>query len=78
MIKLALIFNLTFLNSLVKAKECKALVLAGGGTRGAYQAGVLWSLVKNDPDKTKFAYDVVSGVSAGSLNALALSFFEPG
>ena len=45
------------------------LVLAGGGAKGAYQAGViraLWDLDLIDNVK------VVSGVSIGTLNALCL------
>src|SRR5258708_31975481 len=45
-----------------------ALYLAGGGARGAYQAGVLKALshilqVKSLP------FEVISGVSVGSINA---------
>ena len=42
--------------------------MSGGGSKGSYEAGVLYGLVNNDPDKTKYAYDVVTGVSAGSIN----------
>ena len=39
---------------------------------------MLTSLIKSDPDNTKFAFDVISYVSAGALHTLALSFFDPG
>lgn len=51
-----------------------ALVLSGGGFRGAFQVGALevlrdnWNLV--DSDSTSFTFDIVSGVSAGALNGL--------
>ncbi|VEG91429.1 patatin-like phospholipase family protein [Legionella spiritensis] len=50
----------------------KALYLAGGGARGAYQAGVLKAIsailgVKQIP------FDMVSGVSIGSINAAILA-----
>ncbi len=50
----------------------KALYLAGGGARGAYQAGVLKAIghilqVKEIP------FDTVSGVSVGSINAALLA-----
>lgn len=50
----------------------KALYLAGGGARGAYQAGILKAIghilqVKSLP------FDVVSGVSVGSINAAVLA-----
>ena len=44
----------------------KALVLAGGGAKGAWQCGVL-SQLQNE------SYDFVVGTSAGSLNAAGLA-----
>lgn len=52
--------------------------MAGGGTKGAYEAGVVWGLVHNAVDKSDYAYDVISGVSAGSVNGGAMAIFEPG
>lgn len=40
-----------------------ALVLSGGGAKGAFQAGVLKKL-----DEQGYSYDVVAGVSVGALN----------
>ena len=59
-------------------KSCRALAMSGGGSKGSYEAGVLYGLVNNDPDKSKYAYDVVTGVSAGSINSIAVSLFAPG
>lgn len=50
--------------------------MSGGGDKGAYQAAVYLGLAKNSPPE-EVAYDVLTGVSAGALNALALSVFEP-
>lgn len=50
--------------------------MSGGGDKGAYQAAVYLGLVKNSSPE-EVAYDVLTGVSAGALNALALSVFEP-
>ncbi|MEO0557261.1 MAG: patatin-like phospholipase family protein [Bacteroidota bacterium] len=47
-----------------------ALVLTGGGARGAYQAGVLSGLAKLSPS---FQPDILTGVSAGALNAAFLA-----
>lgn len=58
--------------------ECIALAMSGGGTFGAYEAGVLHGLVHGDTDKTKYEYDVVTGVSAGAINTGAVSVFEIG
>jgi len=60
------------------SKSCRALAMSGGGSKGSYEAGVLYGLVNNDPDKSKYAYDVVTGVSAGSINSIAVSLFAPG
>lgn len=43
----------------------KALVLAGGGTRGAYQNGAIKALRKLH----KADFDIVTGTSIGALNA---------
>ncbi|WP_028389127.1 patatin-like phospholipase family protein [Legionella fairfieldensis] len=50
----------------------KALYLAGGGARGAYQAGVLKALGHILQIKT-LPFEVVSGVSVGSINAAILA-----
>ena len=43
-----------------------ALVLSGGGARGAYQVGVLRQLARQHPD---FSFPIITGVSAGAINA---------
>lgn len=47
----------------------RALVLAGGGARGAYQVGMLKELVINQG----LNFDVIRGVSVGALNAAFLA-----
>ena len=62
-----------------KSKDvCYALALSGGGSKGSYEAGVLWGLYYNAKDKTKYQYDVVTGVSAGAINTGAITMFAPG
>lgn len=57
--------------------KCRALVMSGAGSQGAYQAGVLMGLSNYVPNpEVELTWDVVAGVSAGSLNALALSGFK--
>jgi len=53
--------------------------MSGGGAKGAYEAGALWGLYFNDDKapKDKYAYDVVTGVSAGAINTAASSVFAP-
>ena len=58
------------------AKKCLALALSGGGDKGAYEAAVFAGLVNNLPVE-EASYDVITGVSAGSLNTLGLSGFAP-
>lgn len=52
-------------------------MLSGGGSNGAWESGVLWGLV-NYGDKDDYHYDVVSGVSIGSVNASALAVYAKG
>src|SRR5258706_16418931 len=46
------------------------LVLAGGGARAAYQVGVLRGFARHFPD---VEFDIITGVSAGAINALFLA-----
>lgn len=47
---------------------CRALVMSGGGNNGAWEMGVLFGMVNNG-DPADFTFDVLTGVSAGSMNA---------
>ena len=58
-------------------ETCTALVLSGGGSNGAWEAGVLYGLL-HEGDPSLFTYDVVTGVSAGSINASGMSAFAKG
>lgn len=60
-----------------KKDHCRALDISGGGSNGACNSGVLWGFV-NYGDPEDFAYDVVTGISAGSINAQALAGWEVG
>jgi len=48
-----------------------ALILAGGGARGAYEAGVLAFLIEELPKRLGHvpAFDIVSGASVGAIHA---------
>lgn len=48
----------------------RALVLSGGGVRGAFQAGALLAEVNRNPS---LDYQVIAGVSAGAINASGLA-----
>ena len=49
------------------------LVLPGGGSRAAYQVGVLRAIATLLPKKTPSPFAVITGTSAGSINATALA-----
>jgi len=49
-----------------------ALILSGGGARAAYQAGVLLAVSHILPD-LKNPFPIISGTSAGAINAAALA-----
>lgn len=53
-------------------KPVVGLVLAGGGARAAYQVGVLMAVARMLPRHAASPFQVVSGTSAGAINAVAL------
>ena len=57
---------------------CKVLAMSGGGSKGSYEAGVLWGLIHNDTSGADYKWDIVTGVSAGSLNTAMVTGFEKG
>ena len=59
-------------------KKCRALTMSGGGSFGAYEAGVLYGLVENANNEKDFQWDVMSGVSAGSINSVAGALWKKG
>lgn len=52
----------------------RALPLSGGGSKGAYQAGVIYNLLA----ERRIQYDILSGTSVGALNALLLAMYPHG
>jgi NTE family protein len=50
-----------------------ALVLPGGGARGAFQVGVLKALAELLPDRTANPFPIISGTSAGAINSAVLA-----
>lgn len=50
-----------------------ALVLSGGGARGAYQVGVLKAIADLHPKHASNPFSIISGTSAGAINAVALA-----
>ena len=60
-----------------KDKTCKVIALAGGGAKGAFQAGAI-SLLANVLEPGEAEYDVVSGVSVGGINGGGIALFPKG
>lgn len=57
-----------------ETNNCKtALVLPGGGARGAFQVGVLKALAELMPKKARNPFSVLSGTSAGAINSVVLA-----
>ena len=50
-----------------------ALLLPGGGARAAYQVGVLKGLAELFAERSCNPFPILSGTSAGALNAVALA-----
>ncbi len=49
------------------------LILSGGGARAAYQVGVLKAIAELAPRGTRNPFPIISGTSAGAINATALA-----
>jgi NTE family protein len=56
----------------IKSKKKLAIILAGGGARGAYEAGVLRAIAKMGQFKTS-PFEIIAGVSAGAINGASLA-----
>lgn len=58
----------------VQPQELKtALVLPGGGARGAFQVGVLKAIAELVPPRAANPFPVISGTSAGAINSVVLA-----
>jgi predicted acylesterase/phospholipase RssA len=64
-------------NSEKSNQKCYVLALEGGGDKGAYQVGVLKGLVDYIPENMT-RWNVVTGISVGSINAAGISIFDIG
>lgn len=57
----------------VRANEVTGLILSGGGARAAYQAGVLQAVARLLPAGADNPFQIISGTSAGAINAVSLA-----
>src|SRR3982074_2223998 len=53
------------------AKPVRALILGGGGARGAYEAGVVAALTERE------TFDIVCGTSIGAINGMFVAQHIP-
>lgn len=61
--------SLFFITLLNYVDTCKVLTLSGGGSFGAFEMGIVSTIIEQDNG----GWDVITGVSAGSINAAYLS-----
>lgn len=65
-------------NVVNKGKKPKiALLLTGGGARGAYQVGVLKAIASFYPRNHGIPFPILCGTSAGAMNTIALGCYAP-
>ena len=75
-IQAAILFATQF--AIADAKDtCNALVLSGGGSNGAWEVGVMWGLLHYG-NRDNFAYDWMTGVSAGAINTAGFAGWPVG
>lgn len=51
-------------------------MLSGGSSKGAWVIGVMWGLAHYG-DPSHYYWDVISGISAGSINVAGSAGFRP-
>jgi len=56
-----------------RTTRCTALILPGGGARGAYQVGVLKAINELQNGRNKSPFPVICGTSAGAINAAVMA-----
>jgi predicted acylesterase/phospholipase RssA len=71
------LLTVTLLSSVLGNRKCRALVMSGGANNGAWEGGVMWGLAHYGNPRD-FHWDVVTGISAGSINTAYLVGWSPG
>ena len=54
-------------------KKKTGIIMSGGGARAAYQVGALKAIATMLPQKASNPFEIISGTSAGAINAAALA-----
>jgi len=58
--------------------KCRVLSIEGAGDHGAWEAGVISGIINATMNATDYRWDVIVGISAGSLNAGGMAQFAYG
>jgi predicted acylesterase/phospholipase RssA len=74
---LASLLYILFSSLSVSAQTCLAAAFEGGGSKGAYEAGVLF-VFTNAANGPNVKYNVISGISIGAVNAGLVSNYPMG
>ena len=74
---ITLLLLISCYNVQATVQTCRALALRGGGTKGAYEVGVLMGFINNLKPED-YRYDVVVGVSIGAINAAVIALHAKG
>jgi len=69
--------RLSFVGEPIDTDKKTALVLSGGGARGAWEVGVLEGLCRNSSQVRFTNWSLIVGTSIGALNAAFLAQFSP-
>jgi NTE family protein len=68
-------FNFAMSEQNKKSAPKTALLLSGGGSRAAYQVGVLKAIAQQFPRSSKLPFQIISGTSAGAMNGVAMACY---
>lgn len=69
--------SLLVAHALAASKKCYAVALSGGGDQGAWEAGIIQGLVNRLPADER-QWDIVTGISAGSIVSSGMALFDKG
>ena len=70
-------FGLLVTEAFAGSEKCRGLAMSGGANYGAWEAGIIWGLTHyGNPED--FAWNVITGVSAGGINTAATAVFNVG
>ena len=70
MIKILLIVSILLTTLCYAHNNCRILALSGGGAHGSFEVGVI-----NHLDTMGYSWDIITGVSVGSINVGMLAMY---